>query len=171
MLVVSISARLTRETGAKMFSTQASERIQGNPGPTTMNFRTPSFDPPPPSERQLQSPLELALVFWELAVRYRMLIAKTIGVFVLLAIVDVLVTPKQFLATAEMVIDPRKSTVGSLEVVADAIHRLTFRRVAPCSRSVAWTSQDAEVLRGSRQDLEGGAFEPNKAPNGRPSRP
>lgn len=72
-----------------------------------MNFRAQNFATS--QEGHMQSPMELLLSFLHLAVRKKALIGKCVAVCVAIAIVYIVVTPKQYLATAEMVIDPRKS--------------------------------------------------------------
>lgn len=58
----------------------------------------------------MSSPTEILLQAKAAVMRHRVLIAGTTAVFLALAVVYLLLTPKQYLATAEMVIDPRKST-------------------------------------------------------------
>lgn len=74
-----------------------------------MNFRVPNFDVAPTETSALLSPGELVLDMWRSAVKYKRPIKRSISVFLALAVLYLLVTPKQYLATAEMMIDPRKS--------------------------------------------------------------
>jgi len=77
-----------------------------------MNFGTPQFDRAGDDRQDFLSPGEVVVSVWRLAVSYRRPIIRSVIVFALLAVGYLIVTPKQYLATAEMIIDPRKSQDG-----------------------------------------------------------
>lgn len=74
-----------------------------------MNLRAPHFDVIPGESSSFLTPGEFVLQLWRSAVAYRRMILGFVCVFVLLAIGYLVITPKQYLATSEMIIDPRKS--------------------------------------------------------------
>lgn len=60
-------------------------------------------------EQGFATPAEVMLQVWALAVRHKLLIGSFVAGCLVLAVGYLLITPKQYSATAEMIIDPRKS--------------------------------------------------------------
>jgi len=73
-----------------------------------MNYNSSRFDIPE-AGKQLPTPGELVLSAWRSAVRYERTIWISVLIFLALAIGYLVITPREYLAVAEMVIDPRKS--------------------------------------------------------------
>ena len=76
-----------------------------------MNYNASRFDVPEEG-RQLPTPGEFVLSAWRSAVRHKRTIWISVLIFLALAIVYLVITPKEYLAVAEMVIDSREFGVA-----------------------------------------------------------